>query len=117
MTALKDRHPIKVTQETVTIASGETTSTVLELRGLSLVAIRTPGSLTGTTMTILVSVDGLSYKSLDNTSGAIDPIVIRANKHIGIPPSDGSSILFLKLVSNATEAADREFEVVMRLVD
>lgn len=105
-----------IRQTTVTIASSGTTSGAVDLGGTTLAGLIMPASFTGTSVTFTVSdelagtyrtvyaEDGVTAASADITAG-------------GYIPLDYGLFMgarFIKIVSNATEAAAREIGVVSR---
>lgn len=102
--------------KTATIASSGTTSGAVDLGGTTLAGLIMPASFTGTSVTFTVSdelagtyrtvyaEDGVTAASADITAG-------------GYIPLDYGLFMgarFIKIVSNATEAAAREIGVVSR---
>ena len=98
------------------IAASATTSGEVEIpEEWTLVAIRTPSSLTGTSMTFTVAEkSGGTYLQLTDGSAAVS-ITIAASKHIGLDPTASRfvGVRFLKLVSGSTEGALRRFQLVL----
>lgn len=99
---------------TVTIASGQTVSGAAFMAGCRLVGLIFPASLTGTTFTFQAGADGVAYSALYNTSGAILTTVVGPSRYVVFNASDFAGIAYLKLVSNASEGADRIVTLVTR---
>lgn len=99
----------------LTIANGATTSNVLELGGTVATGLILSGSLTGTELSFLASVDNSNFYVLRDEAG----------NSITLPISSGSGVYnlneeqfvhaqFLKVVSNASEGAERTITIIAR---
>ena len=98
---------------TVTIASGQTTSDVIDSRGMSLVALIFSAQPTGTSFSFLGSVDNVTFYPIkDASNAAVSVTVSGANLHT-LNPVNFLSIPFLKIVSNASESAARTITAVI----
>jgi len=84
--------------------------------GHTLCGIVTPSVLTGTTLSFMVSIDGVSYYSLVGVDGVAVSLTVGVDKFVRLNPSDFAGIEYLKLVSGSAEAADREFVLVYRSI-
>lgn len=98
----------------VTIASGATESTAAYLGGTRCVAIVTPSSITGTSLTLKGSFDGVNYFDLYNSSGTKLTITASSSQWIALVPADLAGAAFLKVVSGSAEAAERTITLVTR---
>lgn len=99
----------------LTISNGGTTSDVLELGGTILSGIIISTTLTGTELTFLASFDGTNYYTLRDEAG----------NSVSLPISNGAGIYnlneeqfvhinFVKVVSNASEGAERTLTLIAR---
>lgn len=98
----------------VTILSGQTDSNEAILEGKRLVAIVTPAALTGANLSFQASVDGATWYSVVNTAGTALSTAMAASKWIVIAPQDFAGVSRLKIVSDASEGADRAFKLIVR---
>jgi hypothetical protein len=98
----------------VKIASGQTESEAIDCLGGVLVGIKTPATLTGTSMTFKVSDDGVAYIDYYNAAGNQVTSAMPVSKRIGIEPVDFAGIQKLKIVSSSAEGADRLFTLFLR---
>jgi hypothetical protein len=101
---------------TVTIAESGTVSTAADLVGARLVAIITPGTLTGTAMTFQGSVDNSTFVAVHNDLGAAISATVAASRYIVLDPADFAGIRYIKVVSGSAEAAARTITLVARPV-
>jgi hypothetical protein len=99
---------------TVSIASGQTTSGIISTEGSSLCGIQLPAAFTGTSLTFLAAtVVGGPYQPVYNKSGQVS-YTVAAGQFIAIDPVDFYGIVFLKIVSNASEAGARSLICSMK---
>lgn len=93
--------------QATTIANGASSSSATNSGGMCLVGVKMPAAFTGTSISfeICETVDG-TYVQLYNTSGVVS-YVAAASRFIAIDPSDFQGVLFFKVKSNASEAAQR----------
>ncbi|MDE2029603.1 MAG: hypothetical protein KGI97_03460 [Alphaproteobacteria bacterium] len=99
---------------TATIASSATTSGTCSLGGLRLFGMITPAALTGTALTILASADGVNFAPLYDITGAQVSIAAAPSRYIALDPVLYAALPYVKLVSNAAEAAARDITLVLR---
>lgn len=104
----------RIEKEIATIANGATTSDAIESLGRVLVGIRTPAALTGTAFSFKVSFDGVNFLDYYNSAGTKVSITAAADRHIGLIVADFAGAQKIKIVSNATEGAERSFEILFR---
>ena len=98
----------------VTIASGQTVSEAVDCMGGVLVGIKTPATLTGTSMTFKVSDDGVAYVDYYNAAGNQVTASMPSDKRIGFEPVDFAGIQKIKIVSSSAEVAERKFILFFR---
>ena len=96
-----------------TIAISATKSDAISLQGKSLVALDMPSAFTGTEITLESSFDGIPFKDAYNSSGTILTIKVGADRHIHLDPVDFYGAKSIKLVSNATELAERKIILIL----
>ena len=110
----KDQLPNIIETVTATIASSGTTSNACALGSLRLFGIITPAALTGTALTFLVSYDGVSFNPLYDANGSIVTVTVGVNRYIALDPTLYAAVTNLQIVSNASEAAARSLQLVLR---
>lgn len=93
----------------VIIASGQTKSGALDLGFNTIVCIAFP-TMTGTAITFEASFDGSTFYPL-NIGGSAYTEVVAASTIVRIEPSLFSAFRSVKIVSNATEGAERTLQV------
>lgn len=89
----------------VTIASGGATSGASQdLRGLTLVAVRTPSTFDGTTLqfTCCETVDG-TYLPIHNADGTAYELTLAASRHTTVDLAKFVGVRFLKLVAGSNQ--------------
>lgn len=100
--------------QAVTIRSGQTTSGMADLNGLTAVGFIIPATFTGTALGFKGSVNGTTFATLTNASGTALSATVVAGTFLLVSATDFIGIRLLQIVSNATEAADRSVIVVAR---
>ena len=107
----------KFDNKTVTIAISTDTSDALDVFNTSIVGIEVPASMTGTRLDILVSdtENGTYIPYRDNASLSPAGADIDASAaRYGIKPNDTQALRFIKLLSNATETAERVIKIIIK---
>lgn len=90
-----------------TISSGQALSSLISTTGLSLCGIQIPATFTGTAITFqAATIAAGPYQPVYNSAGLVS-YTVAAGRYLAIDPKDFYGILFLKVQSNATEAASR----------
>lgn len=107
------------TPVTVTIFSGETTSTIANLNGSQLVNVAPDSTMSGTQLTFLGSQDGTNFYEIQGNGGNAQTMVIKTSNNGAQPVPDKNGFLFaqyIKVVSSAGggEAADRVITLFSR---
>lgn len=98
---------------TVTIASGATTSGIINLYGTRLVGLILPAAMTGTKITVQGSVDGTNFYTLYTDLGATKTeITFTANAFVALQPSATLPTQYVRFVSGASESAARSLIAV-----
>lgn len=100
--------------QTVTVASGNTTSDNVNLNGFGMVGLILPAALTSTAMTFTGSQDGTNFTALYNTAGTQLAITIAASRLVLFSPGDFVGINFVQLITGTAEGADRSIKVISR---
>jgi hypothetical protein len=91
-----------------TILISTTTSAPIYLKGFQLTGIVIPAAFTGTSITFLASLDGVTYNVLKNTYGATTvSYAVAPNEFLAVLPVDFAGVNYLKIVSSASEVAQR----------
>lgn len=100
---------------TATIASSGTTSTAVALKGFQLSGVLLPATFTGTSITFLASVDGVTYVLLKVTAaGTTLSYVVTQNTFAAIDPKDFAGVNYVKIVSGSTEGSARTLKLALR---
>ena len=102
--------------EKVTIAAGSDTSDVLDLEGSSIVAIIAPVGFEGTSITFTASEekDGTFIQVTRGIDGNVVTGYVVANKHVLLLIDDFFGAKYVKIVSSATESAERVIDFIMK---
>lgn len=103
---------------TVQILSGQTTSAAFEIKEYMLAGVLTPDALTGTALTFQGAVvEAGDYEDVYDSDGNQVSLAAAANRAIGVSGSEADALApwqVLKLVSNASEGANRTFYVALK---
>lgn len=100
--------------ETLTIASGQTTSGAIAIGEYSNGSIQLPAALTGATLTAQVSNDNSTWANVKDTAGSDKgAITFVASKIIPLY-SEIFNSKFLRFVSASSEGADRSLKLFFR---
>lgn len=97
-----------------TILSGDTDGSIVYLNGLAVVGIELPDTFTGTGLSFLASTDEVNFRPVCNVDGSTYEVTVAQDTFCIIPPGDLVGTGALMIVSNASEAADREVVIVAR---
>lgn len=98
----------------IDISENATTSTAVDTDGLLLSGIIFPAAMTGTALTFQVASTntGGNFKALKETDGTDVTYTVTADAHVRIDPSGWAGVGAIKVISDATEAADRKLNLV-----
>lgn len=104
-----------------TIAAGASLSGAVDLDGCHPVGLVMPAAWTAASITFQVSLDGVTYNNLYDSSGSEYTITTAASRRIILPPSDFAGVNYLKLRSGTSGApvnqvAQAVIQVVARAV-
>lgn len=98
--------------DTVTIANGATTSGAANLGKFTLNGLMLP-TMTGTTITFEVSVDGSNYYALhDLNKSAVSVTCDSTARAFFLEPVKFAGFKYVRIVSNATELAERTVTLI-----
>lgn len=95
---------------TATIAAEGTTSGAVVVQGTP-IGVLFPAALTGTAISFTVNDGAGTYKAVSGLS-----VTAVASNWVKIAPTDGVILNDFKIVSNGTEAAARDFKLMVRQV-
>jgi hypothetical protein len=103
---------------TATIANGQTTSGQVDLAGTTLCGFIMPAAFTGTVITLTMSdANGGTFVTAQDGSGSDLSLTVAVNKYIPINNlALTAGLRFVKVVSNASEGAQRVIKLVTRAV-
>ncbi len=113
MTSAPQNYNTIITTIDATILSGQTTSAAIDVYGTTLKTIYMPAAFTGTKLNFKVSEDNVTFYDYANINNNLVEVTITAGRAYGLAAIDFASIQFLKLVSDASEAADRTIKLVV----
>lgn len=97
-----------------TIANGETKSAIINMKGISLKTILLPAVFDGSNLAFEVSDNGIDFYPYYNINNVVVAIDITAGRAYGVAAIDFYSIQYMKIVSNASQAADRTIKLIGR---
>lgn len=100
-----------------TIAASGTTSGEIDLSGTTLCGVFIPASFQGTAITFqAATTTGGTFVTVKDGAGNSVSKTVGASQYVKLDPSDFAGIQFLKIVSNATESAERVLTLAARPV-
>lgn len=98
----------------VTIDATGTTSQALDVGEHLIAGIVTPAALTGIAFTFTGALEETgTYRTLMDATGGAISITVSPDDHILIEPQTFAGVMWVKVVSGAAEAADREIALVL----
>ena len=90
---------------TVTIASSGTVSTAITIEGgRTVLALRTPATLTGTEFKFQASTDGDNFFALYNGSTEY-AVTVAASRYIALNPDVFESVRYIRIIAGSSETA------------
>lgn len=101
---------------TATIAINQTTSGAVSLGGGTLVGIQMPAAFTGTSIGLMVTLDGTNYVDVYDLSGNLLAITVAADRYISLDPGVYIGLETIKIKSGSTELAARTITLVVKPV-
>jgi len=102
-----------ISQATATIASGQTVGAAFYTGAKVPVALQMPSAITGANFSFQGSPDGVTYQAI-YLGGANYAVAVAVAKNVVLNASAFAGLPFVKLVSDAAEAADRSVIVITR---
>ena len=117
----KAEQPTEITvlnhSKTVTLGSADTASAPIQLGGMCLAKVITPGTLTATTIN-LYGCDTISgtYVPIKDRDGNAISLTVSTNEGINIHPEETYGWNFIKLNVTSSEGSDRVFTYSLRTV-
>lgn len=109
-----------MTQYTATVAASGTTSGWINILADSgsagLTSIITPSALTSTSLTLQASLDGSTALTIYDFTGSTFTIPCVANAWIALDPALFLAFPWVRIVAGSSEAASRDFKLVVREV-
>ena len=88
------------------IPSGQVNSGVVTTGGFTLCGLQTPPTFEGAALTFLVSLDGVTYTTL-NTAGSPYSVTVAVSEYVALNYVLFLGAAFIKVVSGTTVAANR----------
>ena len=111
------QYPPFLCSVSATIASSQTTSDAVDLAGTTLVGIQLPASLTGTALSFeAATTSGGTYQQVIGGGGNVLSKTVSGGKFLSLDPAEFAGVQFLKIVSDASEGAERTLELITRPV-
>lgn len=105
----------QLSQTTLTIASGQTTSDAIDLGSMGLVGFLMPSAFTGTSITFTGAFsDSDTYTALYNADNNAFSITVAVDRYYMLNPADFIGTRFVKFVSGSSEGAERTLKVITR---
>ena|SRR3990167_5922917 len=91
----------------LTIASGATTATTLDLQSKGFVGMQIPSAFTGTAVTFTGSMDGTTFVAIYNSENSAYSVTVSASRYYILNPADFLGARYVRIVSNGAEGDDR----------
>ena len=98
----------------VTIASGQTVSSVVDLAGYGLVGIIMPAAFTGATISFQISHNNVDFQACYNTANTLMSATVTQGRTYMLAPTDLIGARYLKIVSASAEGAARTIGLISR---
>ena len=106
-----------ITTLTASISASGTTTPAMDLGGTTLLGIQLPAAFTGTSISFQAATAlGGTYQVVIDGSGSVVSKTVAQGKHLMLDPSEFAGLQFIKIVSSATEAAQRDLVLISRPV-
>lgn len=104
-----------VDDASATIAASATTSGEIDLSGTTLCGIFIPSGFQGTSITFQVAPEsGGTFVVMKDGAGSTVTKTCAASQFLKIDPADFAGVQFMKIVSSATESAERILTLAAR---
>lgn len=94
-----------------TIAISTTESDAINLQGTTIAGMYIPAAFTGTSISFKASYDGVNFVDISDGS-TIVAATIAPSQYVALSPIIFYGVRLLKIVSNASEAAERVITVI-----
>lgn len=100
----------------VTIADGQTVSSAVNVKRLTVASIVTPASFEGTTITFQVSYDGeTTWVPLHDSSGNVVTLTVASSRATYVADDVFKGVIFsLRLVAGSAQSGDSVVSIVLR---
>lgn len=103
-------------QHTATIAASSATSGEVDLEGGKLVGVIMPAAWDAATLSVQASTaSGGTFADVYSSAGAQVSWTVAASQYIAIDPATVGGVEFVKLVSSATQTAQRDLTVIVEV--
>lgn len=100
-----------------TIATSSSASNTIDCSKYQLLGIFIPSALSGTSLTFTASFENSTFVPvLETNGGSIYTIPVVLDRYVPLNPVIFAAIQYVRIISNAAEAANREFKCVLRPV-
>ena len=99
--------------QAITIASGATASSAINLRGYAQAGYLIPSAFSGATVTFQVSAENTTYQVLHDSTNTVITQTVTASKAYALPISC-FAFGYVKLISASAEGADRTIIVSLK---
>jgi len=96
----------------IKITNGASDSEVIDLRGVTFTGFITPAALTGSSVSFLGSLDNTNFYLVRKPDGAEQSVTLNGAGIYKVSPADFLGVTFLKIRSNAAEAAERQLVAI-----
>lgn len=103
-------------KEKVVISSGQSESSSIQSLGRVLTNIDFPADFDGTAITFKEKSEDDTFKTYVDAAGENVSVTVSRNKIVGLLPADFSGLKTFRLVSDATETAERTIYLTFRPV-
>lgn len=113
---ISNSHHTKVHTQSVAFSSGTTSAATTTLKGNTVVGLIIPSDFTGTEVYFQVSVDGSTFYNLIDSDGFNRTYTVAASRYLHLEPNVFAGVLYIKVVSNATEGTNT-VDIVLRDID
>ena len=108
--------PTVQTDLAAAIAAGQTASAAIDLSGCTLCGVYVPAAFTGTTLAFQASPDGAAFSRVGDGSGNAYVQSLAPGDFVPVDTAVFAGVRFVKIVSNAAEAAARSLTLAVRPV-
>lgn len=101
---------------TATILNGQTTSDAINTFATGITIIEMPAAFDGTQLTFQTSSDGVTFQDYYNINNVPVAVTCTAGRNYGLAAQDFYGVQWIKVVSNASETADREIKLIPKSI-